>query len=191
MLKYGGEAAFVFPIARGAAEPPIVSELMETSMNDNLTSYLNDHLAGSVAAIELIDDLIGASKDEFLKQFFAELKREIESDQKVLERLIDNADENESVTRKAAAWFSEKLARAKFKIAGEDLGGLGLVQALEMLALGIRGKELLWRALSQSSRAAPADVDFADLQPRAVEQQRRVEEKRLEAARAAFGSKAL
>src|ERR1051325_530707 len=76
----------------------------ETLMNDNLATYLNDHLAGSVAAIQLIDDLIGASKDESLKQFLAELKRQIESDQKVLERLIDNADENESVTRKAAAW---------------------------------------------------------------------------------------
>ena len=155
-------------------------------MNDNLASYLNDHLAGSVAALELLDDLIKASDDQPLKVFLADLKREIEADQKVLEQLIKRADESESVVRKAAAWVTEKFARSKFKVAGEDIGGLGLVQALEMLALGIRGKELLWRALAISNWPAVQDVDLAKLEQRAVEQQQRVEAKRIEAARAAF-----
>jgi hypothetical protein len=154
--------------------------------HDNITAYLNDHLAGSVAAIELIDDLINASDDALLKQFLADLKRDVESDQKVLEQLIARAGKSEGVVRKAAAWLSEKAARAKLKVAGEDFGELGLVQALEMLALGIRGKELLWRSLSISNWPALRDVDLAKLKQRAVEQQQRVEEKRLEAAKAAF-----
>ena len=85
-----------------------------------------------------------------------------------------------------AAWITEKFAREKFKIAGEEIGGLGLVQALEMLALGIRGKELLWRALATSNWPPVRNVDLAKLEQRAVEQQHWVEEKRLEAARAAF-----
>src|SRR5213076_2102410 len=89
---------------------------LDTTMNDNLTSYINDHLAGSVAALELLDDLIKASEDEPLKIFLADLKREIEADQKVLEQLIARADESESVVRKAAAWVTEKVARSKFKI---------------------------------------------------------------------------
>ena len=156
-------------------------------MNDNLTAYLNDHLAGSVAALELIDDLISALDDESLKKFLAELKREIEADQKVLEQIIESADKSESVVRKTAAWISEKAARAKFKIGGEDPGGLGLVQALEMLALGIRGKESLWRTLQNCGFAALPGVDFTRLEQRAVEQQQSVEAKRLEAAKAAFG----
>lgn len=159
---------------------------MTKLMNDNLAAYLNDHLAGSVAAIELIDDLVNASDDALLKQFLVDLKRDIESDQKVLEQLIAGAGESEGVIRKAAAWLSEKAARAKFKIAGEDFGGLGLVQALEMLALGIRGKELLWRSLSVSGWSPLRDVDFGKLQQRALEQQQRVEQRRLEAARAAL-----
>ena len=157
-------------------------------MSNNLTAYLHDHLAGSVAAIELIDDLVNASDDASLKQFLADLKREIESDQKVLEQLISGAGESEGVVRKAAAWVSEKVARAKFKIAGEDLGGLGLVQALEMLALGIRGKELLWRALAVSNWGPLRDIDLAKLERRAVEQQMRVEEKRVKAVKAAFNN---
>jgi hypothetical protein len=157
-------------------------------MSNNLTAYLHDHLAGSVAAIELIDDLVKAFDDAALKQFLADLKRDIESDQKVLEQLISGAGESEGVVRKAAAWVSEKVARAKFKIAGEDLGGLGLVQALEMLALGIRGKELLWRALAVSNWGPLRDIDLAKLERRAVEQQMRVEEKRVKAVTAAFNN---
>jgi hypothetical protein len=155
-------------------------------MNDNLTTYLNDHLAGSVGALELIDDLISASDDASLKLFLANLKCDIEADQKILEGLLEAANEGQSAMRKAAAWVSEKFAGAKFKVAGENLGGLGLVQAFEMLALGIRGKELLWRAVASSNSSSLRDIDFAKLEQRAVEQQKRVEEKRLEAARAAF-----
>jgi len=160
-------------------------------MNDNLIAYLNDHLAGSVAAIELIDDLIKAIEKESLKQFLADLKRDIESDQKILEQLIARADEDEKTGRKVAAWLSEKVARMKFKAAGEEFGGLGLVQALEMLGLGIRGKELLWHALANSNWPALRDLDLGQLEKRAIEQQQRVEQQRLEAARAAFGPKAL
>lgn len=155
-------------------------------MNDNLTTYLNDHLAGSVAALELIDDLINVSEDASLKLFLANLKCDIEADQKILEGLLEAASEDQSAMRKAAAWVTEKFARAKFKVAGEDLGGLGLVQGFEMLALGIRGKELLWRALASSNSSSLRDIDVAELEQRAEEQQKRVEEKRLEAARAAF-----
>src|ERR1044072_1165663 len=160
---------------------------IRTLMNDNLTAYLNDHLAGSVAAIELIDDLVNALDNESLKKFLVDLKCEIEADQKILEQLIANADEGESVGRKAAAWLSEKAARMKFKVAGEDFGGLGLVQALEMLVLGIRGKESLWRTLQRCGFAPPAGGGPVELEQAAVEQEQRVEEKRLEAARAAFG----
>jgi hypothetical protein len=161
---------------------------MTKDSHSNLISYLNDHLAGSIAAIELIDDLSGASENQSLKQFLVDIKREIEADQKVLQGLINNTSESESSVRKAAAWISEKAARMKFKVAGEDFGGLGLVQALEMLGLGIRGKELLWRSLGQAGLTGLGNIDLAGLEQRAVVQQQWVETRRLEAARAAFGS---
>ena len=102
---------------------------MDHGDNDNIPTYLNDHLAGSVAALELIDDLSAATNDESLKQLLADLKRDIESDQKVLERLIARADEKQSVVRKAAAWVSEKAARAKFKIAGDGQGSSMLLSS--------------------------------------------------------------
>ena len=155
-------------------------------INKEITTYLRDHLAGSVAALELIDHLIKRYSDQPLERFLSDLKHEIKSDQAVLERLLGDTHHNEGWFRQLAAWIAEKFARSKFKFAGETVGEVGLVQALEMLALGIRGKELLWRALTTSNWPALQDVDLAKLEQRAIEQQQRVEKKRLEAARAAF-----
>ncbi len=151
-----------------------------------INSYMNDHLAGAVAALELLEHLIVVHKGKPLGPFFVELESDVKADVAVLSKLIGAAHSSESFPRKAAAWMAEKIVRAKFKAAGEQMGGLGLVQALEMLEIGIRGKQLLWRALAMSTLPAVRDVDLAGLEKRAVEQQQRVEKERTEAARAAF-----
>lgn len=151
-----------------------------------LTSYMNDHIAGAVAALELLDDLIAAYQGRPLENFFVDLRRDITDDRDVLRKLLGTTRAKEKMMRKIAAWMAEKLARSKFKAAGQEIGGLGLVQALETLELGIRGKQLLWRALATSTLPALRDVDLAQLERRAIEQQERVEKQRREAARAAF-----
>jgi hypothetical protein len=148
--------------------------------------YINDHVAGSVAALELIEHLVSSYVGQPLESFFAELEREIKSDQTVLKQLLAAAEQKPSFFRSFTGWITEKFARAKLKLAGQKLGGLGLVQALEMLALGIRGKQLLWRALAASDWRPLQDVDLARLEQQAIEQQERVEEKRLVAVREAF-----
>jgi hypothetical protein len=44
---------------------------------EKLTIYLNDHLAGSVGALELVDHLIETYKGKPLEQFFKDLRNEI------------------------------------------------------------------------------------------------------------------
>lgn len=152
----------------------------------HIPSYMNDHLAGAVAARELLDHLITKHKGKPLEQFFVALEDDVEADMAVLQKLLGSTRAQESAVRKMAAWMAEKLARCKFKAAGEQMGGLGLVQALETLEIGIRGKQLLWRALATSAWPGVRDVDLAQMEKRAVEQQQRVEQQRVEAARAAF-----
>ncbi len=53
-----------------------------------LATYLNDHLAGSVAAIELLDYLRELSKGTERERVFTVLQSEIEEDQKVLKELL-------------------------------------------------------------------------------------------------------
>jgi hypothetical protein len=151
-----------------------------------VAAYLNDHLAGSVAALELIEHLIKRYSGQPLESFLVDLYQNIKADQNTLRKLLGNTEQKEGFFRKMAAWIAEKLLRSKFKVGGEEVGGLGLVQALETLVLGIHGKQLLWRALATSDWPGVNDVDLVRLEQRAIDQEKRVEEKRLAAAREAF-----
>jgi hypothetical protein len=153
-----------------------------------LASYLNDHLAGSVAALELLDHLIKTHESKPLAKLFKDLRDDISADQDVLRKLLRKFKANESPVRKAGGWLAEKFGRAKIQAAGDKFGDLGLVQALEVLVLGITGKQLLWRALSAALGTSPLlrGVDLGRLEERAIEQIERIEVKRLEAARETF-----
>ena len=157
---------------------------------EDLSSYLNDHLAGSVGALELLDRLIDSYKGKALEPFFADLRNEIDADQETLKELIANLGEDESTVRKAGAWVMEKFSRGKIPLDANGEQEMGLFLALEGLALGIHGKQLLWRALATASETASRlrGPDYETLEKRAMEQFERVEAKRLEVAREIFKS---
>jgi hypothetical protein len=152
-----------------------------------LRTYLNDHLAGATAAIELLQHLtkLRPQSDE---QRYAQLRREIEEDKQVLQDILTGLGGTESPVRKAAGWLSSKLGQVKMAI--DDTGGdqLRALEALEALSLGIQGKLLLWRALATvASRVPPLQtVDFGRLQQRAHEQFEQVDGERLQVAKAAL-----
>jgi hypothetical protein len=158
----------------------------------NLSNYLNDHLAGSVAAIELLNRLIETYEAKPLGGFFRKLRGEIEADQATLQHLIHKLGVQESKARKAAGWVAEKLSRAKIPLSRPSESEMGLFLALETLVLGITGKHALWRALAGASKNAPvlAQVDYAVLQTRALEQRDRVEAKRVQVASRLFSRRA-
>ena len=151
---------------------------------EELGIYLNDHLAGSVAAVELLEDLAKTYHGKPLGVFFQELRTDIQADQDVVREMVDALGASESGVRKAGAWLMEKLGRVKLQLAEDRDGEFGLYQALEGLVLGITGKQLLWRALSSLARNAPelGGRDFAKLEQRAVDQRERAEAKRMEIA---------
>lgn len=156
--------------------------------NDDLAIYLNDHMAGSVGALELIDRLIKNYDGQPLAQFCQTLRNDIAADQEQLSEMMKALAVKESSIRQAGAWLSEKLSRFKLRLEGENPGKIGMVLALEGLVLGIKGKEGLWRALAavQASWPPLQRFDFALLEQRAIEQGARVDEQRVPAARQAF-----
>lgn len=157
---------------------------------EHLGTYLNDHLAGSVAALELIEHLAKKYPDSTLESFFAELHADISTDQDVLRDFLNTFETKESTVRKAGAWLAEKMGQAKFGLKEHEVSGTGLLEALEGLVMGITGKQLLWRALASASEVMPPlrGPDYARLEQRAQEQRDRVEQKQLAAAREAFKS---
>jgi len=154
----------------------------------DLTTYLNDHHAGSLGAIEMIDHLIEIFERKPLGQFFKQLRGEIETDKQTLEKLIETIGADESAVKKAGAWVAEKFSRAKIRVSDSADDQLGLLHALEALMLGITGKRALWTALAAAAKSVPqlCQFDYEKLEQRAVEQRDRVEMKRREVARAVF-----
>jgi hypothetical protein len=155
----------------------------------DLSVYLNDHLAGSVGALEMLDGLIQTHESKPLEAFLTQLRRDIESDQNELKVLIKRIGIDESAMRKAGAWMMEKLSRTKLGLGGSGDPKLALLQSLETLALGITGKRSLWRTLAAAGEGSRLlqGIDFARLEARAVDQIERVESQGLKIARQIFG----
>ena len=153
-----------------------------------LTNYMKDHFAGSVAAVELLNHLISSHRGKTHEQFFIRLKEEVAEDQEVLQGLLHDLDSGGGALRNTTAFLSEKLARIKLLLEDPSGGQLARLEKLEALALGIEGKRTLWCALLAVSEEIPAlrKVNFARLGQRADDQRKRVEARRIEAAREAF-----
>ncbi len=152
----------------------------------NLDSYLNDHLAGSVSALELIAHWADVHKDEPLGSFFVETQREIKADQETLRDVMRTLGVEESKVRQAGAWAAEKVGRARLMIAGDEQGSLGLVLTLEGLIMGVTGKKLMWRALAAAKLPGLNSYNFEQLQRRAEQQVERIEAERIQAVSQAF-----
>ena len=153
--------------------------------NEHLATYLNDHLAGSVVAVELMQSLESSHENTPVATFVRELRGDIEADQKQLQRLMSSLEITESRTRKASAWLTEELTALKLRFDDSEDGNLRLFESFEALSLGIEGKQSLWRALSAAAEISPElrILDYGVLQQRAQEQRDRVESKRIEVAR--------
>ena len=152
---------------------------------DPLATYLQDHLAGAAAAIELLEMLRDQHEGESVGDLAAQLLAEVEAD-RVLDALARRVAGGSSLLKDATGWLGAKISQ--LKLGRQTAGTLGMFQALETLALGLLGKLALWRALLE---VAPSDarlsgVDFQALAERAEAQHAHVEGQRLALARPAL-----
>lgn len=154
----------------------------------HLATYLNDHLAGAVTAVELLEHLEKEFKGTVHAPFLLALRSDISADLDELIQIMERAGVAQSGPRKAAGWFSEKLAEIKLKLDDKSSGEFHLFEGMEVIAVGIDGKRALWAALKavSDSVAGLQEIDFDRLQQRADEQRSRVEGLRIESAKAAL-----
>jgi hypothetical protein len=148
----------------------------------NCATYLNDHLAGSVIALQLIEHLAHAHAGTHLEREMTDLHAEISADRAELEGLIERLQFSQSPPRKLMAWLTEKLAELKLSMDDRAGGPLHLLEALEAISLGIEGKRSLWRALRYAQTPGMETGDLDRLEQRALEQRNRIEALRLIAA---------
>jgi len=153
-----------------------------------LSIYLNDHVAGSRAGLELARRSMRSNEGSPLGDDLVRLVREIEEDRETLEELMELANVRRASVKEGGAWLVERLGRLKMNGRLVGYSPLSRLEELEGLRLGIEGKRSLWRNLLEVGAEIEAweGVDFASLIARAESQIELLESHRAETVRQAF-----
>jgi hypothetical protein len=153
-----------------------------------LRIYLNDHLAGALAGIEVAKRCRSSNEGTPLGDYLATFVIELEEDRSELMRIREALELPYDRYKSAAAWVGEKAGRTKLNGRLTEYSPLSRLWELEGLCLGVEGKLSLWRSLKEisgtDSRLAVTDLD--GLEKRAARQREELEAHRLEAARTAL-----
>ena len=152
-------------------------------MGNLLAIYLNDHLAGATAGVELARRLRTSNEDDpSFGPELAEICAEIEADRETLAAIMDRLDVGPSKLKPLAAVLAERLGRLKLNGRLWGYSPLSRLDELELLQLGVTGKRRLWRALEHTHSGDLSGFDLGALAERATAQLRRLEALHLKAA---------
>lgn len=152
-------------------------------MGKLLAIYLNDHLAGATAGVELARRLRGSNEgDPEFGPVLAEVCAEVEADRETLKAVMGRLGVGQSRLKPFAAVVGERLGRLKPNGQWRGYSPLSRLDELELLQIGVAGKRRLWRALERAHAGELPGFDLNALAERATEQLRRLEALHLKAA---------
>jgi hypothetical protein len=158
-----------------------------TTASKYLATYLNDHLGGATAGLELVRRAARENEGSELGAFLSELAAEIEADRETLEEIMGELGVKPDRAKVAAGWAAEKVGRLKPNAQLRGYSPLSPLVELEGLLIGIQGKLALWRALAEIADTVGFDrARLEALAARAESQQADVERHRLDVARRAL-----
>src|SRR4051812_31084843 len=80
----------------------------------HLATYLNDHLAGAMTALEILDHLKEEAAD--IRPFLDRLTQDIMADRQELVDLMARLNIEQSRIRKAGGWLAERFVEAKLEV---------------------------------------------------------------------------
>lgn len=150
-------------------------------MDKDLQRYLNGHLSTAHFSISLIADLADHQSDPAETKFYSDLEGMVTSDHEIMEGLLSSIRCGDNRPQHFSHAHDEKSKRSVFTDGRQNSAFSCSFEALEMLALGIQGKRLLWVALQEISHHFPewSGIDFQQLEFDAIRQREAVEERRL------------
>jgi hypothetical protein len=157
-------------------------------MFNPLDTYLSDHIGGAQIALQLLEGMRDRQDDPHFREFAGILLPEIEADDRTLRAIKQTIGGGSNTIKSAGGWLLEKASRLKLGHTGSPT--FELFESFELLALGIRGKLCLWRALQVASQQDPRlrAFDYDELIRRAEGQYQQVEHERLDLADRVFAS---
>lgn len=153
-----------------------------------LDTYLNDHLAGATAGVDLANEIAEDSRDTALGPEMTRLATDIEADRQSLVEIMDALGIEKGAVKQAIGWMAEKMSRLRLNRAAAGSDELSLLLSIEALSMGVEAKRSLWQALAVVAPAVPglSAVELSTLEQRAEDQIAR-----LVAARTAVAAEAL
>jgi hypothetical protein len=156
-------------------------------MSDPLATYMHDHMSGARAAIDLLEAMRKQQQRQPLGEVVTVLLTEIQADLDTLRQVAEKVGGGGSnVLKELTGRLGEKVTR--WKLGQSSADPFGTFEALEFLALGVRGKMSMWVALDVAATREPrlSGFDFKRLAGRAESQYQIVEQQRLSLAASAL-----
>jgi hypothetical protein len=160
------------------------------SRQDMLGIYLNDHLAGATAGVELARRLARAQRDSGTRGTLQRLAADIAQDRKVLLAMMATLGVPVRSYKIWAGWLVEKAGRLKLNGQLRSRSPLSDLLELEMMRLGVEGKAAGWRTLRELAQSSDRlrTVAMDELLARARSQSDVLEELRLRTAALVIGT---
>lgn len=158
--------------------------------HDPIVVYLNDHLAGATAGVDLVTNAAERHDGE-MGEFFQQLADEISADYNTLTTLMSTMNAQGSGVKEVFAKAGFEIAESKFSGESTKDPELGTFLTLETLSIGVEGKLCMWKALKvvEDDHTDLKSFDVDGLIERAQSQRDRIEGKRLDVANSALSSK--
>lgn len=155
---------------------------------DLLGIYLNDHLAGATAGVDLFRRAAGAHRGSQVGETLDRLAAEVAEDRGSLQDMMAALGIPIRRYKLYAAWAAEKVGRLKLNGSLLERSPLSSVVELEGMRLGVEGKASGWRTLrTVADHDGRLDADRLDaLLARARRQADTLEELRVHAAAEVF-----
>jgi hypothetical protein len=162
----------------------------QVAIDDNDTSrdrqrllriYLNDHLAGATAGVELARRAAGATSGP-ISNALTQLADEITKDREELLSIMAALDVPVQRRKVYAGWVTEKLGRLKPNGRIVERSPLSTLLELEGLRMAVAGKAAGWAALRSYAGGRLDGARLDALQARAEHQQARLAELHASAA---------
>jgi hypothetical protein len=142
-----------------------------------LAIYLNDQLALGIGWRELARRAASENRGTDAGEMLERVARGISEDVETFASIMERLNVRQSRVKTGAAVVGERLGRLKLNGRVRGYSPLSRFVELEFLAMGIDGKQLLWRTLRDLAglRERLPDVDFDELIRRAEQQRADVE----------------
>jgi hypothetical protein len=163
---------------------------LRRSAQDPLGIYLNDHLAGATAGLELARRVARARHVPAPQPDLQRFADEVAEDRAALLRIMGTLGVPARSYKVWAAWAGEKAGRLKPNGRLTTRSALSNLEELELMRLGVEGKAAGWRTLRELAEV-DGRLDASELDgliSRARSQADFLEESRVRAARQLIGA---